>query len=93
MKIITSIIQFLLILLVGTPKNNKARLGKKENDVSPFLNKIEMNLEVWVLRHAHILLPICLIILMILFVFVCYLIIGVSATDSGLQYNHLQDVI
>ena len=89
MKIITSIIQFLLILLVGTPKNNKARLGKKEDDISPFLNKLDD----WAMRYAHIILPILLITLMILFVLLCYAIIGVSATDSGLQYNHLQDVI
>ena len=90
MKIITSIIQFLLILLVGTPKNKKARLGKQENNqFSPFLNTIEM----WAMRYAHIILPICLIMLMILFVALCYAIIGVSATDSGLQYNHLKDVI
>ena len=89
MKIITSIIQFLLILLVGTPKNKKARLEKQKDDISPFLNKLDE----WAMRNVHIILPICLITLMILFVLLCYAIIGVSATDSGLQYNHFQEVI
>ena len=89
MKIITSILQFLLILLVGTPKNKKVRLAKQETNDSPFLNKLDD----WACRNAHIIFPICLIVLMVLFVFLCYAVIGVSATDSGLQYNHLQDVI
>ena len=89
MRIITSIIQFLLILLVGTPKNKKVRLAKQENKISPFLNKLA---DV-ALRYAHIILPLFLIILMVLFVFLCYTVVGGSATDSGLTYNHLQDVI
>ena len=70
------------------------RLHKQPEDkVSPFLNKIEMKIEDWVWKHAHILLPIFIIILMFLFVAICYVIIGVSATDSGVQYNQFERII
>ena len=63
------------------------RLAKKDNNVSPFLNKIEMKLEDWVWRHAHILLPIFIMLGIILFVLLCYAICGVSAVESGTQYR------
>ena len=61
-----------------------ARLHKKpeENDV-----------EAWILNHAYIFVPICFVILFILFVCLCFAITGVSATESGNVYNHLGDVI
>lgn len=54
-----------------------------------FLEKIDA----WATAHANILLPLCLIILGILLIMVCYSIVGLSATDSGIYYNHLQGVI
>ncbi|WP_406532476.1 hypothetical protein [Methanobrevibacter sp.] len=45
------------------------------------------------LTYAHIIMPVALILLMVLFVCLCYAIVGVSATESGVQYNHFQDVI
>ena len=62
-----------------------ARLNKKASTND--------KIEEWALAHAHIILPLCLVILFILFILLCYAIVGVSATDSGVQYNHLQDVI
>ena len=49
--------------------------------------------EAWILNHAHILLPLCFVILMILFVGLCFALVGASASDSGIQYNHFVDVI
>ena len=51
------------------------------------------DLESWILNHAHIFLPICFVILFVLFIWLCFAITGVSATDSGVVYNHMQDVI
>lgn len=65
-----------------------ARLHPKVTPVST-----EEKIESWALGHAHILLPLAFIILGILFVLLCYAIVGVSATESGSVYNHLQDVI
>lgn len=64
--------------------SSPARLGKKEET-----NKIEA----WILSHANIFLPLAIIIGFILFIWLCFAICGVSATDSGNLYNHLQDVI
>ena len=47
----------------------------------------------WALNHVHIILPIAILTLLILFVMLCYAIVGVSAVESGVQYNHLADVI
>ena len=53
----------------------------------------EEEIEAWILSHAYIFLPVCVIILLLLFVILCYTLCGLSATDSGMTYNHLMDVI
>jgi len=60
-----------------------ARLHKKE----------EQNIEAWILSHANIFLPLCLVILVILLTLLVFTVTGVSATESGVVYNHFQDVI
>ena len=67
--------------------NTPVRLNKKEtpDDMS--------NIEVWILNHTHIFLPLALIILFALIIALIYAITGVSAVESGNYYNHLQDVI
>ena len=64
-----------------------ARLNKKVNVT------YEEKVEEWVLDHAHIFLPLCFIILIVLLTALCYALVGVSATDSGNVYNHMMDVI
>ena len=61
-------------------------------DDSPFLN-LEERFEDWVFRYAHILLPLFIILGLIIFVLLCYAIIGVSATESGVQYNQFKNII
>lgn len=63
--------------------SNPVRLQKKE----------EFNFEVWLLNHAHIFLPLAIIILIALIIALIYAMTGVSAVESGNYYNHLQDVI
>lgn len=71
--------------------NTPVRLGKKDNEN----NK---GFEMWILEHAHIIVPV-FIILLIIFVGVTITIIvsDVSATptmvESGNYYNHFGDVI
>ena len=69
--------------------NKPARLGKEDNNVSPFLSRLDD----WAISHAHIILPLFIILGMLLFVLLCYAIIGVSATDSGVQYNQFERII
>ena len=65
------------------------RLGKKEESNSSVMARIDD----WALNHAHILLPISIIIALCLFTALCYAIVGVSATESGSVYNQLQRII
>lgn len=64
------------------------RLGKKESKSS-----VMARIDEWALNHAHILLPISIIIALCLFTALCYAIVGVSATESGSVYNQLQRII
>lgn len=63
------------------------RLGKQEP--KSVMDKIDE----WALNHAHILLPISIIIALCLFTALCYAIVGVSATESGSVYNQLENII
>ena len=65
------------------------RLGKKEESNSSVMARIDD----WALNHAHILLPMSIIIALCLFTALCYAIVGVSATESGSVYNQLQRTI
>ena len=69
----------------GKMRSSPARLGKK--------NMPDNEFEIWIIKHANIFVPLALLILLILFVMLCYAICGVSATESGVVYNHFQDVI
>lgn len=64
--------------------NTPVRLHKKE-DIS--------DAELWILNHTHIFLPLTIIALIVLIVALIYTITGVAAVESGIYYNHLQDVI
>ena len=68
------------------------RLGKKESN-SSVMARIETRIDEWALNHAHILLPISIIIALCLFTALCYAIVGVSATESGSVYNQLENII
>ena len=73
--------------VVMSMNNKPVRLGKQEN--FSFTERVDE----WAISHAHIILPLCIIIALILFVALCYAIIGVSATDSGVQYNAMERII
>ena len=66
-----------------------ARLDKREENGSQFIELIEA----WVLAHANILMPLCMVILIALCVMLCYALVGASAVESGNLYNHMGDVI
>ena len=66
------------------------RLGKTDDHS---FNSIFGRIEKWAYRNAHILLPIFIILGLIVFVALCFLICGASATESGLQYNQFDKII
>ena len=50
-------------------------------------------IEAWVQTHALLLLIISVCLLMSLFVTLCFAIVGVSAVESGVQYNAYSRII
>jgi hypothetical protein len=71
------------------------RLGKKEpqNDIYSFYNSIMETIEEWALAHSALLLIIAVSLLIALFVAMIFLLTGVSATESGVTYNQLENII
>ena len=67
-----------------------ARLHKKEEGTLMDLHK---KMEGILLRYGHILIPLIVILALIGFVALCFLICGASATESGLQYNQMENII
>lgn len=61
------------------------RLNKKESK--------RIDVEAWILNHAYIFLPLTLILLFSFIIALIFAITGVAAVESGVYYNHLQDVI
>ena len=78
--------------------SSPARLHRKEenssvNKVSQFYRLVMDTIEAWVLSHAFLCLIVAICLLMALFVTLIFAITGVSATDSGMQYNQIQNII
>ena len=63
------------------------RLAKQDNYT------ISDRIDAWCSRHFIFCLTVALIVFAIVFVLLCYAVIGVSATESGLQYNQLQNIV
>ena len=72
-----------------------ARLAKKEPETNfnHFYNSMIEYVEEWVLTHSALLLIIGVSMLIALFVVVIFLLVGVSATDSGVTYNAMEKII
>ena len=71
------------------------RLAKKEpeHEIYSFYNSLMNRVEAWVNTHALLCLFVCGCLLMALFVTLIFILTGVSATDSGVTYNHMEAII
>ena len=67
--------------VVMSMNNKPVRLGKQEN--FSFTERVDE----WAISHAHILLPLCIIIGVVLFIMLCFAICGISAVESGGMRN------
>ncbi len=83
------LLQTLLILLFGTKEN----VPKHDLRKTPTKNDYNKILNCWIQRNFYILALITIIICLIGFVIVCFMIVGVSATESGTLYNHMGGMI
>ena len=77
---------------------NPVRLNKnvesKADDVIKTLYKSIMGrIEAWVLCHAMLCLIVATSFLIALFTVVIFVMVGVSATESGIQYNAFDKII
>ncbi len=86
------LLQFLLVglqfLLVGNQDVPKYDLRKK-----PTSDDAMKGLNEFLQRNFYIICVLAIIFLLIMFVICCYMIVGMSAVESGVTYNHIGDII
>ena len=76
-----------LTLLLSMVFSNKSLYRK------PTMEDFKKEINLWVTRNFGIIAIVSIIFLLIVFLWVCFALVGVSATDSGVQYNHFHEVI
>lgn len=81
-------LSYLFTFLIGNSNSSKDVLTRK-----PTREDYIRNLNCWIERNFYIIALAAIIILLILFILVCFAIVGVSATDSGVTYNHMNTII
>lgn len=87
-KFITSILSLLWVLLVGTPNQPKNSLYRQ-----PPKKDFKIEISNWALMNYNYIALAAMIFLLIIFVLFCFWACGVSATESGLPYNHFKEVV
>ena len=92
-KRIISTLSLLWILLAGTPTPDKSTIlnRKMSSQEKRIYYKVRFNL--WIERNFGFIALAAIIILLILFVAMCFWIVGASCLESGTVYNHFQEVI
>lgn len=81
---IKELIQMLLISL-GFNKNPKYDLHKPKT----FPEKVNK----WIQKYFFVIAFIAIIICLIVFIIVCFTVVGASGVESGNYYNHIKDVV
>ena len=76
-------------LLVGDNPTGKVRSQKQQKTRT----EISRRLELYIARHFYLIMLLFLVLLLAIFVTVCFLIVGASATDSGITYNAMEQII
>jgi hypothetical protein len=78
----------ILSLFALDADDGKARLQKQPTKEYYF-----KSFECWIQRHFTILCFIMIVFLLVFFIWLCFAIVGVSAVDSGVTYNHMEKLI
>ena len=81
-------LSLLSILLNGTDNVPKHDLRKK-----PTSDDAIKSLNDFLQRNFYIICVASIIFLLIVFVIVCYMVVGVSAVESGTVYNNMEAII
>ena len=85
-----SILTTLQVLLIGDNPTGQVRLEKR-----PQQNRwtISRKIEAYIARHFYLIMGLFMLILLVVFITVCFAIVGASATDSGVTYNAMERII
>ena len=83
-----NILRLLQVLLFGTQPVPKHDLRKK-----PTSDDAKKSLNDFLQRNFYIICVLAIIFLLIVFVIVCYMVVGVSAVESGTVYNNMEAII
>ena len=67
--------------------NQPVRLGKEVN------MSLQDKIEQFVLDHAMFFIILAIVLMLALFITICVMMCGASATESGLQYNQFENII
>ena len=67
--------------------NQPVRLAKVET------MSIQDRIEQFVLDHAMFFMILAIVLMLALFITICVMMCGASATESGLQYNQFENII
>jgi len=83
-----SFLRLLQVLILGNRNVPKHDLRKRKttSDAMKSLNS-------FIERNFYIICLASILFLLIMFVIVCYAIVGVSATESGIQYNQFNNIV
>ena len=76
-------------LLVGDNPTGKVRLQKQQKTRTEISRRIES----YIARHFYLIMVLFMLILLVVFITVCFAIVGASATDSGVTYNAMERII
>ena len=85
-----NLLHTLQVLLIGDNPTGQVRLEKR-----PQQNRwtISRKIEAYIARHFYLIMVLFMLILLVVFVTVCFAIVGASATDSGVTYNAMEQII
>ena len=92
-KSIISTLSLIRILLVGTPTPDKSTILNKKMSKQEKRIYMKVRFNLWIERNFGFIALAAILILLLLFVVVCFWLIGTSAVESGNVYNHFGDVI
>ena len=90
---IISTLSLLWILLVGTPTPDKSTILNKKMSKQEKRTYMKVRFNLWIERNFGFIALAAILILLLLFVVMCFWFVGVSAVESGKMYNHFEEVI
>ena len=88
-KSIISTLSLIRILLVGTPTPDKSTILNKKMSKQEKRTYMKVRFNLWIERNFGLIALAAILILLLLFVVVCFWIVGVSAVESGGMRNFI----